>query len=382
MRFIHTADWHLGRILFGVHLTDDQEYLLNQIKEIIIQKKAEALIIAGDIYDRAVPPPSAIKLLDRFVSEIIHQVKIPVIMISGNHDSPDRLGFASDILEKQGLFIKGSVFSDSFVTSLKDEFGTIDIYSAPYAEPVVVREKLQDESLLDHNLAVKALVDDILKKGSEKNRKILIGHAFVAGGSETESERPLSVGGSGAVSPSVFKGFDYVALGHLHRSQKAGNSNIRYSGSILPYSFEEGTIEKSVTLVDLGEKGYCKFETIPLVPKRKLRKIKGEIEEIIKSSEEITEDYIQVTLLDKGPVLDAMGKLREKFPNVLHIERPYLVSNNTSTGLKSDHRKLNEKELFSLFFKEVTGEKTEKELEEKFIEIVDGFKMINRETGE
>ncbi len=348
MRFIHTADWHLGRILFGVHLTEDQEYLLNQIKEIIIQKKVEALIIAGDIYDRAVPPPSAIKLLDRFLSEIIHQIKIPVIMIAGNHDSPDRLGFASDILERQGLFIKGSVFSDSFVTSLKDEFGIIDIYSAPYAEPVVVREKLQDESLLDHNLAVKALVDDILKKSSEKNRKILVGHAFVAGGSETESERSLSVGGSGAVSPSVFNGFNYVALGHLHRSQKAGNQNIRYSGSILPYSFEEGTTEKSVTLVDLGDNGDCKYETIPLVPKRKLRKIKGEIEEILSNSDEITEDYIQATLLDKGPVLDAMSKLREKFPNVLHIERPYLSLNNTSVGLKSDHRKLDEKELFSL----------------------------------
>ncbi len=380
MRFIHTADWHLGRILFGVHLTEDQEYLLRQLEEIVINRKPDAIIIAGDIYDRAVPPPSAIKLLDDFLSKIVHQLKVPVIMIAGNHDSPDRLGFASKILEKQGLFIKGSVFSNPFVTRLKDEFGEIDIFAVPYAEPVVVREKLQDELLLDHDLAVKALVDDIRKKASDKNRKILIGHAFVAGGRETESERPLSVGGSGAVAPSAFKGFDYVALGHLHRSQKAGSENIRYSGSILPYSFEEGTIEKSVTLVELGKEGDCNIETIPLIAKRKLRTIKGEIEEILQNNE-ISEDYIQVTLLDKGPVLDAMGKLREIFPNILHIERPYLTQDGNIKGLNKDHRKLDEKELFSLFFKEVTGEKIETELQDKYIKIVDNFKANNREAG-
>lgn len=380
MKFIHTADWHLGRILFGVHLTEDQEYLLNQLEKIIITKRPDALIIAGDIYDRAVPPPSAIKLLDEFLSRIVHQLKTPVIMIAGNHDSPDRLGFASKILEEQGLFIKGSIFSNPFVTQIKDQFGAVDIYALPYAEPVVVREKLSDDTIVDHHLSMKALVDDIRKQTGKKkkNRKILITHAFVAGGSETESERPLSVGGSGAVPVSVFKGFDYVALGHLHRSQTAGSKTIRYPGSILPYSFEEGTIEKSVTFVELGQDS-CHSETIPLTPKRKLRIVKGEIDELLKNNNP-SDDYIQATLLDKGPVFDAMGKLRDIFPNILHIERPYIVPDATGKGLTKDHRKLDEKELFSLFFKDVTGEDPEDDLQEKYIDIIDDFKRRNREA--
>ena len=380
MKFIHTADWHLGRILFGVHLVDDQEYILNEIEKIIKKTGPDFIIIAGDVYDRAVPPPSAVKLLDEFLNNCIKKLKTTVIIIAGNHDSPERLGFASGLLENQGVYIRSSVFNDYSVTTFTDQDGDVDIFAVPYAEPVVIRERMNDETLSDHNVAMKAILDEIRDNNKTENRKILISHAFVAGGNETESERPLSAGGSGSVDIQAFEGFDYVALGHLHRAQKAGKESIRYSGSILPYSFEEGKREKSVTLVTIDNEGNSDTELIPLIPKRKFRTIEGTMEEILSETTELSDDYIQVILRDKGPVLDAMGKLRGIFPNILHIERPYLTYDGDNKIMNKDHRKLGETDLFSLFFKEVTGEDAEKPVMEKFNEILDDYKKTKRDA--
>ncbi len=380
MKFIHTADWHLGRILFGVHLVDDQKYILNKIETIIKQNVPDFIIIAGDVYDRAVPPPSAVKLLDQFLKNCIQKLNTPVIIIAGNHDSPERLGFASSLLEDQGIYIKSSVFDDYSVTTFSDQNGDVDIFAVPYAEPVVIRERMNDETLTDHNQAMKAILDEIKNNKKNKNRTILVSHAFVAGGNETESERPLSAGGSSSVDIKTYDGFNYVALGHLHRAQQAGKDSIRYSGSILPYSFEEGKKEKSLTLVTMGKDGKIETELIPLTPRRKFRTIKGIMDDILSGTTEVSDDYIQVILMDKGPVLDAMGKLRAVFPNILHIERPYLTYDGDNKIMNKDHRKLGENDLFSLFFKEVTGEDVETPAMDKFNEILDNFKKNKREA--
>ncbi|MBU1168413.1 MAG: exonuclease SbcCD subunit D [Proteobacteria bacterium] len=383
MRIIHTADWHLGRILFGVHLTSDQEFLLDRLFDIIKESEATALFIAGDIYDRAVPPPEAVRLLDDFLSRVIDDLAIPVVVIAGNHDSPDRLGFASRILETRGLFVRGPASTSVWVTDLGDEHGPVSIYALPFAEPSVVREVLDDQDLMDHQRAMAERIARIQKDMNKKQRSILVAHAFVAGSEESESERPLAVGGSAAVDSDLFACFDYVALGHLHRSQKAGNDCIRYSGSLMPYSFSESRYEKSVNLVTLGAKGHCEVKPIPLVPRRRLRIIEGFMDEILKGPgpDENPDDYIQVSLWDTTPILDALGRLRQIYPNLLHIERPHLIRDGALSGHKGDHRKMGDKELFAAFYKEVTGQSLSPSMETSYTDIVNALYLKNREAG-
>src|SRR4051794_40817170 len=210
MRFIHTADWHLGRLFHGVHLTNDQHHALMQLVELVKQERPDAVLVAGDIYDRAIPPPEAVELLDEVLCRLVIDLKIPVVLIAGNHDSPQRLNFGSRLLANRRLYVTGNLPAKCESVVFADEHGPVHVYAVPYCEPMLVRQCLECEDVVDHDSAMRALVARIGTTHPSGERKILMAHAFVAGGAECESERPLSVGGAGTVDAASLGGFDYV----------------------------------------------------------------------------------------------------------------------------------------------------------------------------
>lgn len=382
MRILHTSDWHLGRIFHGVHLTDDQAYILDQFIKLSGDTRPDVILIAGDIYDRSVPPAEAVKLLDEVLSNILIDYNVPIIMIAGNHDSPERLGFGTRLLARQGLHLIGQLKELAPVV-LHDAHGPVYFCPLPYAEPAVVRERLADPEAMEHQRAMYALVNQAVKTIPEDARKVAIAHAFVAGGETSESERPLSVGGTGTVDASCFKPFHYTALGHLHQAQHNGD-RIHYAGSLMKYSFSEAAHCKSVTLVDMDGAGKTTLEEIRLTPRRDVRCLEGLIHNILAGPQngESREDYLMVTLKDTGAILDAIGKLREIYPNVLHIERPHLTTGGELRGPGGDHRRLSDTDLFSSFFEQVTGAPLGKEHKSAFIETVEQLYRKEREALE
>lgn len=385
MRFLHTADWHLGRIFYGVHLTDDQAWVLDDLIRLASDSRAEAVLVSGDIYDRAVPPPDAVKLLDETLSRLVLGLRIPVILIAGNHDSPERLGFASQVLAARNLHLAGVLSPNPVCVTLKDRYGPVCVHALPYAEPPLVRERLGREDICDHDSAMKALVERVKQSQPTGARSVLVAHAFVAGSEGSESERSLSVGGAGTVSSGCFDGFDYVALGHLHRPQRAGADNIQYAGSLLGYSFSEASHAKSVNLVDLDAAGKCSVERVPLSPRHAIRCIRGSFSELLSGPEsgQSPEDYLMAVLTDRGPILDARGKLSLVYPNLLHIERPYLAEGGEEQvrGPGRDHRGLSDLELFRAFFSQVTGEDLNPEQAKAYAHIAENVHRDEREAG-
>lgn len=381
MRLIHTSDWHLGRIFHGVHLTDDQEHVLRQFVDLVADTKPDAVLIAGDVYDRAVPPPEAVALLDDVLSTITLKLKVPVVMIAGNHDSPERLGFGSRVMSEQGLHVFGPLSQGIEPVQLEDKYGALNLYCLPYAEPPVVRQVF-DQEVQDHNGIFKLLVDETKKNHPSGRRSILMTHAFVAGGEESESERPLSVGGSGMVDASLFSDFNYVALGHLHRPQKAGFEHVQYSGSLMKYSFSEAEHKKVINIVEMDGKGEVKLEKVSLLPRRDVRRVEGDLAEIIAraKTDNGKNDYLMVTLSDKQALLDAMGKLREAYPNVLHIERPLLTIDGKVVGNKADHRKIDDAQLFASFFSQVTSEDLSEDEQKAYKSVVQEMMGSDREV--
>jgi exonuclease SbcD len=358
MKFIHTADWHLGRLFHGVHLTEDQAQILDQVLDLVRDTSPDAFIIAGDVYDRAVPPPEAVKLLDDVLSRLVLGLGVPTIIIAGNHDSAQRLGFGSRLLAEQRLNVVTSVGHEAVRVTLQDDHGPVHFFPVPYCEPAVVRWELDDDSIRDHQTAMERVTARARHASPQAERSVLIAHGFVAGGQQSDSERPLSVGGAEQVDAGVLTGFNYVALGHLHRPQTAGGDHIRYSGSLLKYSFSEADHVKGVNLVEMDAQGECRVEQIVLEPVRDVRRIEGYLTEILSNPEEGERagDYLAVSLLDKGAILDVMAKLRTVYPNVLHVERPHLTLRADRRGDSVDRRTRGDWELFADFFREVTGD--------------------------
>lgn len=357
MRFLHTSDWHLGRIFYGTYLTNDQAHILDQLVTLIKDQKAEALIIAGDIYDRAVPPIEAVQLLDEVLSRIMMDCKIPVIMIAGNHDSPERLGFGNRLLAKQGLHVIGQPGQQLQPIILHDKTGPVYFLPIPYAEPALVQERLALSAAVDHHGAMQAMIECLQARIPSDARRVAVAHAFIAGGQVSESERPLSVGGSGQISPVLFKPFHYTALGHLHNVQTAGAANIRYAGSLLKYSFDEANHRKGITIVDMDDSGHISLEQVTLSPRRDVRRLDGLLRDILEAPMgKGQEDFIMVSLQDTEPILDVMGKLRQVYPNVLHVERPALTTGGELRKPFGDHRRQGEEQLFSSFYAQVTGQ--------------------------
>ncbi|MBC2604933.1 exonuclease SbcCD subunit D [Pelagicoccus albus] len=360
MKFLHTADWHLGRIFHQLHLTDDQAVALDQIVDIAVAEKVDAVIVAGDLYDRAVPPPEAVALLDRTWARLISETGAPIIAIPGNHDSATRVGYGASLLAKSGLHIVAN-FEEAIQPI---QVGGIDVFALPFAEPAEVRAWAGASEVRDHATAMQVCLDRMRENFSPDRRRMLVAHAFVAGAkTESESERPLSVGGAGTVPYELFKDFDYVALGHLHAPQTIA-PNCLYSGSPLKYSFSEASHKKSVVIGEMDPvSGDINVRLVPLKPRRDVRNLEGELLKLISgaSNDPKRLDYLRVTLTDQGALLNAISRLREVYPNVLQIERTYLQK--TSASQIQKRRESTETELFSNFYREaLDGEPSPEEL--------------------
>ena len=385
MRFIHTADWHLGRLFFGRHLTDDQAYVLDELVHLARDAQAEAVVIAGDIYDRAVPPVEAVELFDDTLSRLLLDEKIKVLYIAGNHDSAARLGFGSRLLAGGGVFVAGQLQADAAPIALDDAHGKVAFSLLPYMEPATVRFAYGEaaEELAGFDEATSFAVARAAALVPEGCRSVAVAHAFIAGGASSDSERPLSVGGSDSVSPACFARFSYTALGHLHAPQQAGAANIRYAGSLMKYSFSEAGQRKGATIVDLAADGSVMIEEAALAAPHDLQVVRGTLQKILEDRECFpkSEDYTAVELMDKGPVLDAHGKLSRIYPNVLQVTRPGLMEQ--VGALREQGRKKLERPddvLFGEFFADMTGETLDEAQKKELFDVLEELLREEREA--
>jgi exonuclease SbcD len=326
MRFLHTSDWHLGRQFHSASLLDDQRHVLEQLVALAVRERVDAVLLAGDIYDRAVPPAEAVTLFDDVV-DALQRADIRLVAIAGNHDSGVRIGFGARQLARSGVHLVGPLAASDEPVRLRDAHGEVCVHALPFADPWQVRDHLGEDALppvqRGHDEAMAAL----LARRARGARNVLLAHCFVDGSGgdaalESESERPLSIGGAERVSPARFEGFDYVALGHLHAPQQRGRASVRYSGSLLKYSFSESTHAKSVALVEMDGQGACDIRLVPLAPRRDVRIVEGKLAQLLEGDGTgSNDDYLLVRLHDTHAILDVMSKLRAVYPNVLHVER-------------------------------------------------------------
>lgn len=386
MRFIHTADWHLGRLFHGASLVDDQAHLLDQLVDLARDARPDVVLVAGDVYDRAVPPPDAVQVLDDVLSRLVLDLKLPVVIIAGNHDSPGRLNFGSRLLAGRRLYVTGHLPARCEPLVLDDAHGPVHFYPIPYAEPSTVRQCLECPEIICHDSAMAAVLERVRATHPDGARSVVIGHAFVAGGRECESERPLSVGGAGTVDASRFAGFHYTALGHLHCPQvlrEGGSAGaVRYCGSLMKYSFDESDQPRGVYVVEMDGAGACTCETVALRPRRDVRRMAGLMADLLCGATDVgpKDDYLEVMLLDAGPVLDAMGRLRDCYPNVLHVRRPeQQAGEGTAASDRPNVRAMDDAQLFKAFYAHVTNAELSGEQEAAFVQIVDELRRRERE---
>lgn len=318
MKLLHLSDLHLGKRVNGFSMLEDQRVILTQIVDLAEEEKVDAVLLAGDLYDKPVPPAEAVTLLDGFLTRLSGG-GIPVFAISGNHDSPERLAFVTRLLAGEGIHLTAQYQGPQPPFLLQDEYGDVAIYALPYLKPALVRHWNPEADIASYEEAVSYALGQWAVDKTRRN--VLLAHQFVTGGVTCESEE-RSVGGVDQIPAPLFAAFDYVALGHLHGPQSVGRPTLRYSGSPLKYSFSECGHEKSVTLVTLREKGQVEIQTLPLTPCRDLREIRGAYEEVTaKSFYQGTnrEDYLHVILTDEEDVPEAMGKLRTIYPNLMKL---------------------------------------------------------------
>lgn len=373
MKFIHTSDWHIGRQFHNMSLLEDQLHVLSQLIDYIKSEPVDALVIAGDIYDRSLPPASAVEILDNVLTSICMELNVPVILIPGNHDSAERVRFGANQMKQSGLHIIGNLNQVCEPTLIKADGVEVAFYGIPYCEPHMVRNTFEVE-VSSYDEAHSYLVEEINKVKSTEQVNVLISHCFIDGATESESERPLQIGGADRVSYEPCAGFDYVALGHLHSPQYKGEEHIRYSGSIMKYSFSEQHQKKGVTLVEVDDSGFVSQRHLPLKPIRDMRVIEGELATILEQGkvDPDNEDYLLVRLTDKHAILDPMGKLRKVYPNVLHLEKPGMLETNT-TQLRQESLKRGELEMFKDFYAQIKGEAMSEEQHQLVSELINGL---------
>lgn len=352
MKILHLADLHLGKKVNGFSMIEDQKYILEQIIEITDVEKPDVIIIAGDIYDKAIPPIEAVELLDEFIFKISER-KINTLIISGNHDSPERLAFGAKIINLSKIYISPAYNGEISKITLEDENGEVNFYLLPFVKPANVRRFFTEEKIGTYTDAIRVIVEKM--EIDVEKRNILVAHQFVTGASRTESEE-ISVGGLDNVEASVFEKFDYVALGHIHRPQNiGGNERIRYCGTPLKYSFSEINDKKSVSIIEMKSKEDFELKLVELTPKRDMRKIKGEYAEIVaKENYENTnvDDYIQVVLTDEEEIPDVIQKLRNVYKNVMKLEYDNKRTQENSTfDFEIEVENKSPIEIFSEFYK-------------------------------
>ncbi len=319
MRFLHLSDLHLGKRVCEFSMLDDQRYILEEILSLLDTRPVDAVLLAGDLYDKPVPPAEAVRLLDWFLTELADR-KLPVFAISGNHDSAERVAFGAHLLAGSQVYVSPVFEGAPAPIPLTDAYGPVDIYLLPFLKPATVRHIYPDEPIESYSDALGCVLRRCAPDPAR--RSVLVAHQFVAGAAACESEEP-SVGGLDCVDAALFDGFDYVALGHLHSPQKVGRDTLRYCGTPLKYSFSEAHQHKSATFVELGPKGEVTLSTAPLTPKHDLRELRGSYMELTDRRSyagTATDDYLHITLTDEQDVPDALARLRVIYPNLMRLD--------------------------------------------------------------
>lgn len=318
MKLAHISDLHLGKTLYNYSLIEDQEYILEQIIGILVEKKVEVLMIAGDVFDKNVAPEAGLKVFRKFLNRLVES-KIKVLVISGNHDSAERLTFGGEFMTEKGIFFSKVYEGNIEPVSFEDEYGPVNFYLLPFIKPQIVNHYIKGNEIDTYEEAVQFAVKNMNINTSERN--VILAHQNILSAKRCESEENI-IGGLDAVSDAVFKDFDYTALGHIHSQQKIGKNNVFFCGTPLKYSVSEFDQEKKMPIISLAEKGKLDIEMIPLIPKRDLRKITGTLDEILTSAKNDPnnhEDFIDITLTNEDEVMDAMASLRTVYPNVLKL---------------------------------------------------------------
>ncbi|MDD3794416.1 MAG: exonuclease SbcCD subunit D [Lachnospiraceae bacterium] len=377
MRFIHLSDLHIGKRVNEFSMLEDQRFILHQILEIIDEKKVDGVWIAGDVYDKTVPSAEAVQLFDDFLTELADR-ELPVFVISGNHDSPERIAFGARLLNSRGVYLSPVYNGKTEPVVLQDAYGEIRIYLLPFLKPAMVKHVFPEREITSYQEALEAAIEaikgNLTAEWDRSCRNILLAHQFVTGSERSDSEE-CSVGGMDNVDASVFSDFDYVALGHIHKPQRAGRENIRYCGTPLKYSFSEAGHTKSVTLVDAGEKGNLTIQTEVLHPLRDLREIRGsymELTALENYRNTNTSDYLHITLTDEEDIPDAIGRLRSIYPNIMKLDYDNLRTSQSQ--LVEGGAAVQQKtplQLFQEFYQLQNNQEMSKEQEEFVQELIE-----------
>lgn len=370
MKLIHLSDLHLGKRLNEYSLIEDQEYMLSRVLEIIDRESPDGVLIAGDIYDKSIPTAEAIRLFDDFITGLSGR-KIPAFVISGNHDSAERLSFGSRLMGASGIYFSGVYEGKTPSISLYDDNGEVRIYMLPFFKPQQAR-RFHGDGIESYTDAIRASIEAMEIDPSVRN--VLIAHQFVTGSGRSDSEE-ISVGGADEVDISVFGGFDYVALGHLHRPQNCGDERVRYCGSPLKYSFSEAGDVKSVTVVELAEKGNLTVRTVPIPAMRDMVELRGKYDELMQSSfyegTSYREDYVRITLTDENDVPDAIGRLRVVYRNLMKLDYDNERTRKGADEFELPVEKRTPFELFSEFFEMQNNKPMSKEQADLAMELIE-----------
>ena len=370
VKFIHTADWHIGRKLQGIDLLENQQFVLENLITEMKKINPDFLIIAGDLYDRSVPSKEATILLQEFLVKINIECNIPIFAISGNHDSRERLAIGEAWFSKHKFYLH---------TRLEQAFDKIsyenaDIYLLPYFEPFEAREYFEDPTLTTHNAATKRVIDEICKNLDMNKTNILVAHTFVSGGLETDSEREISVGTVENVAVEIFDRFDYVALGHLHNPNAINEERLKYSGSLMAYSFSEATQTKGIRLIEVTKESYNE-EFIPLKPKRKLHNISASYEEVLtkefQQNYDYKNDYFSMELSGLEGITDPLPRIKEYYPNTLILKQKRNTSIDNEVKLDREMLTKSPLQLIEGFYNEQTGNELTEGQKKVLVNIID-----------
>lgn len=380
MKVMHLSDLHLGKRLLEQSLIEDQEYILRQIFDIVIEKKVDIVLIAGDVYDKGIPSIEAVHLFSDFLTKL-YNAKIKVLVISGNHDSKDRLIFGNELFIDNDVYIEGIFTGELRCITFEDEYGKFNIYMLPFVKPADVRGYFPDKEVSTYDDAVRYIIDSTKINNQERN--IIMVHQFVtACGVELErsDSENISLGGIDNIDVSIFNDFDYVAMGHIHGTQKLIRETVRYAGSPLKYSFSEVHQKKSVPIIDFKEKGNIHVELVNLIPIRDMRIIKGPIDKLLDVnlvSEDNKNDYVSAIITDEDYVMDAIGKLRRVYKNLLRLEYQNtrtMVNVDVKGCNPEDMKQKSEFNLFCEFYKNQNNVEIDSERQKILREIIHNVK--------
>lgn len=373
MKFAHLSDLHLGKKVNQFSMLEDQKYILEQALEILEAEQVQGVLLAGDIYDKAIASAEAIALFDWFLERLTEK-GFQVFAISGNHDSPERIAFGSGLFQKSGVHLSPVYQGEIKPIRLEDEFGELFVWLLPFLKPIHVRHFYPEAEITSYTEALETVISNMAPEKHKRN--LLVAHQFVTGAVRSDSEE-VSVGGVETIEVQVFQNFDYVALGHLHRAQNVGRETLRYCGTLLKYSFSESNQEKSVTIVELKEKGKVEIKTIPVKPLRDLVNLRGSFQELMEGiawtePKAQTEDYVHATLLEENDILNAFGRLASVYPNLMQMEYENKRTREQRTlTLQREPGKILPEDMFRKFYEDRNNQPLSEEQEDYLREKID-----------